>query len=197
VFTWTSNGTNGASVYVNTVETQYTGMPTPISFNGYWRIGEGDGSNDYFIPATIGRVAFYPSALSTTQVNNHYDAMLTGGTSAYDTLMGDDGATHYWHLSEATGTTAADSAGTDTGTYTGGYNLAEAFTIGGASGSPAIAWLSPPLQVTTAQFLTPNIPLGATSAAGGMEVSTTTSGSGGGVVAGFTIPGIPIGIAFE
>lgn len=51
----------------------------------------------------------------------------TAQTSAYANKVVADGATSYWRLGEANGTTAKDSAaGSASGTYSGGYSLAQA-----------------------------------------------------------------------
>lgn len=136
--------------------------------------------------------AVYSSTILTAaKVASHYNAMLQSGTGAYATLVAADGGTYLWELNETSGTTAADSIDSNTGTYNGTYTLGDSQAIGGASGSPAEAWANPPLAVTLAQYLQSQIPL----SAGGLTVATTASGSSGGSVAGgYYAPALPQGL---
>jgi hypothetical protein len=72
-----------------------------------------------YFPGTIDEVALYGTALTQTRVQAHYLA----GRSYQDTVL-DTGPVSYWRLGEAAGTSAADSQGGNTATYTNGPVLA-------------------------------------------------------------------------
>ena len=184
-----SGSSTEITIYVNGVQT--SGVETTISStNYYWRIG--DGSNG-FASGVFARVAIYETkVLTAAQVTAHFTAMLQTGPSAFDTLVEQDGATYYWKLGETTGTTAADSIGSNTGTYTGTFSLDDSLVIGGSNGTPSIAWQSPPLVTTIAQYSQNQIPL----SAGGVQASTTASSTGGGVIGGFVAPALPPGLNY-
>ena len=59
----------------------------------------------------------------------------TSTGSTYATTVLADGPVAYWRVGEASGTTAADGAGTNVGTYTGNYTLAQAGAIAGDTNS--------------------------------------------------------------
>jgi Concanavalin A-like lectin/glucanases superfamily len=75
---------------------------------------------------SIDEVAVYSSALSQTRVQAHY--LL--GRSYQDSVL-DSGPVSYWRLGEGSGTSAADSKGSNTGTYTNGPTLAQAGALAG------------------------------------------------------------------
>ena len=177
--TW--NGISALKVYLDGV--QVSGTQTPgANVDGYWRIGDGRLLGN--ASGVFSRVAVYSSVLTATQVNEHYAAMLSGGTPAYDAAVEGSGPTSYWLLDESTGTTAADSVDSNTGTYTGTYTLAQSETFGGAFGTPQAAWLSPTLPVVQAQFTQGGFPL----APGGFTVTTPSTGTTTGIAAGYTVP---------
>jgi subtilisin family serine protease len=60
---------------------------------------------------------------STNPSGNSNQASATPSTSYSDTVLGTAGLVSYWRLGETSGTTAADSQGTNTGTYTNGVTL--------------------------------------------------------------------------
>jgi len=183
-------GELGCTVYVNGIAT--TGLVESVSTQTgqTWTIGAGY-SGSTKLSGIIGRVAIYSGTLLTaSQVTNHLNTMLSGGTSAYDSLVAADGATYFWKLTDTTGTTAVDSIDSNPGTYTGTFTLNDTQQIGGANGSPAIAWQNAPIQVTMYQFSQSFIPL----IAGGYSVSTPASGSAGGVLPSFFVPGLPSNI---
>jgi len=193
VFSWNATGVIG-NMYVDGVQ-YHASYNACTAASGYMRIGRGYGSSDTFSNAIMAHVAYYSTALSQTQVSNHYSTMLESGPTAYATVVEGDSPLYYWKLNEASGTTAADSVGSNTGTYTGGYTLNTGYAIGAAIGSPAIAWINPPSAVALAQYEQTNYPLSA--GATGFTAATTASGSGGGIVGGFTIPGLPAGFAIN
>lgn len=192
VFTFTSS-TNVGTLYVDGIEVASATLAAPTATTGlYWRICYGYNGN--FFTGYLSRVAYYAGvALSATQVLNHYTVMLDAGPSTYDNVVLSDGASNYWHLSETSGVTAADSAGTDTGTYQGSYTLNESAQIGVPVGSPAWAWYNPTAAVVQAQFSQGNYPLSA--GALGFTAATTSSGSAGGVLGGWSIPGLPYNLS--
>jgi hypothetical protein len=176
----------GVTMYVNGISS--TGIEAVSTETGQtWTIGAGYTGHTK-LSGIIGRVAVYNNTLLTaSQVTNHLNTMLSGGASAYDAQVESDGATYYWKLTETSGTTAVDSVDSNPGTYTGTYTLNDTQQIGGANGSPAIAWQNAPIQVTMYQFSQTFTPL----IAGGYSVSTPASGSAGGVLPSFFVPGLP------
>jgi PKD repeat protein len=100
---------------------------------GYWRVG-GDNLNGWpstptsnYLNGSIDDVAVYPSALTTTQVRDHFTlsgrtpAGAVRPTDAYGQKVYDSAPESYWRLDETTGTTAADSSPNSSGaTYVTG-----------------------------------------------------------------------------
>ncbi len=188
-------GAGLAYVYVDGVQTHLaTFSASAASGTRYWRIGRsGFLSGLPWFAGILAHLAVYNGiALSQAQVANHYSTMVDAGPTAYATVVEGDSPTSYWKLNEATGTSAADSSstGTNTGTYVS-CTLNQGSAIGAAVGSPAIAWLNPPSAVALAQYEQANYPMSA--GATGFTAATTASGTGGGLVGGFTIPGLPYG----
>jgi hypothetical protein len=83
------------------------------------------GWNDFF-PGQIDEVALYSSALSQTRVQAHY---LLG--RAHRDVVLDTVPVSYWRLGESSGTSAADSKGSNTGTYTNGPTLTQPGALAG------------------------------------------------------------------
>jgi hypothetical protein len=178
------SGTNcTVTTYVNNVSTSGLSVGTNAS-SQLWLLGANSAN------AIMSRVAIYHALLTSTQISNHFYEMLNAGTGPYDTAVEQDGAVFYWGLQETSGTTAPDSVDSNTGTYTGTFTLAVGESIGGANGTPAIAWEQPTLATTMAQFLQNRNPL----SAGGVQISTTASSTGGGISGGFPVPNLPPGI---
>jgi hypothetical protein len=162
-------------VLVSTLATSLVG-----SYTGFWRIARGTpgGTGDTFASntTTISRAAVYEGTVLTgTKVNAHYTDAQSSMTT-YDTAVAADGATHLWKLVETSGTSAADSIGSDTGTYQGGWTLNQSSAVYGPVGSPAIAWLAPSLLGAQFQSKQSNTPW----SAGAITGATTAAGSGGG-----------------
>jgi RHS repeat-associated protein len=97
----------------------------------------------YFLTGSLSDVAIYRTALTAARVTAHYNATLlksavTSGpviyNTAYPLAVDGDNPVSYWRLNETTGTSAADSNGPNSGTYTGGYTLGQA---GALPGDPA------------------------------------------------------------
>jgi hypothetical protein len=181
-----AGGELGVTMYVNGISS--TGVEAISTETGQtWTIGKGYSGHTQ-LSGIIGRVAIYNNTLLTaSQVTNHLNTMLSGGAAAYDSQVAEDGATYYWKLTDISGTTAVDSIDSNPGTYTGTYTLNDTQQIGGANGSPAIAWQNAPIQVTMYQFSQGFTPL----IAGGFSVSTPSTGTAGGVLPSFFTPGLP------
>jgi Concanavalin A-like lectin/glucanases superfamily len=103
---------------------------------------------------TVDEVAVYGSALSQSRVQAHYLV----GRSYQDTVL-DSGPVSYWRLGEVSGSSAADSKGSNTGTYTNAPILAQAGALAGDSDAAAgfdgtSSYVSVPYSATvnTAQF---------------------------------------------
>ncbi|MHB8485498.1 MAG: hypothetical protein ACYDCM_07195 [Candidatus Acidiferrales bacterium] len=152
----------------------------PTSHTGFWRIGR-DFSG--FATAKLSHVATYDGvALSAGQVSLHYSAGLNTSQTAYENAVANDSPTSFWHLTETSGTTAADSAGTNTGTYAGTVTLNQSQAVDAGVGSPAYAWIQPSILTAQSQSLQGRSPL----SAGSMSASTPATGTGGGSAGGST-----------
>jgi len=183
VFTW-NNTTFVGELYVDGVlVSTLTGAAALTSYTGlYWHIGAaygsniGDGAQEVYSPsnAWLSNVAIYSSVLTAAQVLATYSAGLNLGQSALASSVATNGAIYYWKLQETSGTTAADSAGSNTGTYVGGVTLHGSEATHSAVGSPAIAWTQNTFLAGQAQILQSRIAL----SMGPMQVTTPASGSG-------------------
>ena len=88
----------------------------PFTMGGWPYLG---GWGDQFA-GQIDEVALYGTVLPATRIQAHYLV----GRSYQDTVL-DSGPVSYWRLGEASGSSAADSKGTNTGTYTNAPGLAQ------------------------------------------------------------------------
>lgn len=98
-----------AKIYIDNVlqvtSTLTTGSGTP---SGYWRLGHGTGGAGWpsgitYTQAFVSHVAIWSSALSTTQINNHFQAIMSV-TGAQPTLEGSisaDAPLYFWYLTES------------------------------------------------------------------------------------------------
>lgn len=98
----------------------------PASGNGYWRLGECSGwSGQAFStnPISLSDAVIYSRLLPG--VGAHYAQMMltSPGVANFESLVAASSPTYWWKLTETSGTTAADSAGTNTGTYQGTVTL--------------------------------------------------------------------------
>jgi hypothetical protein len=99
--------------------------------NGFF-IGSWNGSTEFF-NGTIDDVAVYKTALSGTRASAHYAAAQASTPppppppppppAGYSAAVMADAPTGYWRLGDTSGTQAADSAGTNPGTYRNGVLL--------------------------------------------------------------------------
>lgn len=181
----TAVGGGGAVlVYVDGVLTA-SGSATISAVAAFWRMGSGGATgSSFFLNGTIAHVAVYNSVLTAAQIANHYSVMTASGPSAYSTVVANDGASFYWKLNETVGTTAADSIGTNTGTYQGGFTLNQSQAVLSPVGSPAIAWTQPSSGAAQQQNLQGFVPL----STGAIAVATTSGGTGGGNSSGGATP---------
>jgi hypothetical protein len=178
-------GAGGAvNVYVDGVLTN-TGSATISAVAGFWRMGSGGATgSSFFLNGTVAHVAVYSSVLSAAQIANHYSVMTASGPTAYATIVANDGASFYWKLNETVGTTAADSIGTNTGTYQTGSTLNQSQAVLSPVGSPAIAWTQPSSGAAQQQNLQGFVPL----STGAITIATPASGSAGGNSSGGATP---------
>lgn len=134
-------------------------------------------NTNVFLTGTVTRCAYYGAALSALQINNHFNAGNTISFTEYDSVVAADGATYYWKLIETSGTSAADSIGTNTGTYVASPTLNQSSAIFAADGSPAIAWSDATgLFPVQAQCQQGRVPM----SNGGLPFNTPSTGTGGG-----------------
>jgi PKD repeat protein len=106
-------------------------------YNGYWRIG-GDSpwTGAAYFQGSIDDVSIYPTALSLTQVRQHFldsGRTIVGATAPADTYgatVWNDSPNVYWRLDETSGTKATDISGNGAdGTYNSGVTLGTASPV--------------------------------------------------------------------
>ena len=126
--------------YVASDNTGYTIYTTANNY--YMHIGYDfiTGGSGVFADGTISHVAYYPTPLVQGQVMSHCQAMTNINLTTYAAEVVYDGATHYWKMTETSGTSAADSIGSITGTYVGSPTLNYSLPAIFVAGSPQIAW---------------------------------------------------------
>lgn len=189
----TYNGST-LTLYVDGVS-QGTATATITGITAFVVIGDrstavGDAQCEYL----LSRCAFYKSVvLNASQVANHYNLFVNFPVAAYDSQISTDGATNYWQLTETSGTTAADSIGTDTGTYENSPSLNQSLPSIQFFGSPAIAHGRPSYLGLQYQSLAHRVPLSngniavkASSGQSGGGGNKITGGGGSGVLRGST-----------
>lgn len=133
-------GSGVMTCYVDGIQIgQSTGLGTINATSSWLRIARGNLNN--LFPGSVSRVAYYNTALNIGQVNNHFQAASIGFTT-YDSAVIADSPVNYWKLIETSGTSAADSAGTNTGTYVNAPTLNQSSAVMAPDGSPGIAWTS-------------------------------------------------------
>lgn len=189
------------SLYVDGTQVASASAGAPQNYTGYWRLGY-DNLNGWpsapssqSFEGSIGEVAVYSSALTATQVSNHYVA--AGGTN-YDSTVSSDNPTSYWKLNEPSGPNLADATGagnggvafplSDNGAYEGGVSYGQpgaissdgAVSFDGSSGVvQSVLW--PPMGNTNASIEAwVYIPSSWTPASGSYS-AIVQSGNGNGV----------------
>src|SRR5439155_18610034 len=105
----------------------YAGAGDAASFNGvdYGQFGGGTGSPTPKNPcgdppAGVGGNETLPTAEGGALRSQDLRTMPSGGGSTYGSTILADNPTAYWRLDEASGSSAADSKGSNTGTYSSG-----------------------------------------------------------------------------
>ena len=153
---------------------------------GYWQLGNGPGFVPVGLHAALSEVAVYAgTALSGTQVQNHYSARTTGN---YDAVVLSDGPTGYWKLNETDGTNFTDSSGrgdngvlvqtSPNGTTSGGVTNG---VSGAISGDTAMSFAGSPAQIIATTYST-KLPLPSVCS---LEVwFKNTAGSAGSMIVG-------------
>ena len=166
-------GPDGTSLYIDGIRVARDPSTTwGQNYWGYWRIG---GDNTWegarYLNGFIDEVAIYPTALTPSQVANHFTlsgrtiAAPTPPTDVYGAAVHADEPLLYWRLNEQSGNSAADSGqlginGTFTGSYTRGVagvldgvdNDSSQFTSGWARS--AISFANPTTYTEEAWFNT-------------------------------------------
>jgi PKD repeat protein len=161
-------GAGGMALYVDgKVVGSRTDVTSGQPFAGYWRVG-GDNLGGWTSQPTsnnlagdIANVAVYPTALTRTDVVDHYVAsgrpspLAAAPADDYGKRVYDDDPTLYWRLNEAGGTVAADSGPLgNTGSYTGTVTGGQAGAVAGTS-NKAAAFQSPSAVYSDAVFANP------------------------------------------
>ena len=111
----------------------YSGAGDGASFGGadYGQLGGGAGSPTPKNPcgdppAGVGGTEAPPTAEGGALRSQDLRTMPSGGGSPYNTTILADNPTAYWRLDEASGSSAADSKGSNTGTYSAGVTKNQA-----------------------------------------------------------------------
>jgi hypothetical protein len=116
---------------------QRSDLPAAATANVSGNIGVQIGGA-YPMNGRIDEVALYNRVLSSDEVADDYTAGINGvappsqpqSTTPYrDAVLGENGLSNYWRLGETSGTSAADSKGTATGTYVNGVTLGAADAV--------------------------------------------------------------------
>lgn len=157
---------------------------TTVTASAYWHIGfigavaGSSVTTNLYNSLMLSHAAVYPAALSTNSIGAHFIAFTNISSTGYDSEVVYDLATSYWKLNETSGTTAADSIGSNTGTYEGSPTLNQTSPIVSVEGTPATAWPFPTLLALQFQTLRTHVPL----SSGAITVKVTAGGtsSGGG-----------------
>lgn len=188
----TLSGTTG-KVYVDGQNTSdntnfWTGTIGGLSsVTGYWHFGVVAGGTGFPVTSTlynsfyISHIAVYTRALSVVQITGHQQAFANLGESYYNQEVSYDSAQSFWKLTEASGTTAADSIDSNTGTYKATPALNQTSPVVSVIGSPAIAFPYNYTKAVQQQFLRNHAPLSSS----GIEIPVKTAniqsvgGSGG------------------
>ena len=159
-------------------------MGTPLTTTGYWHFGFIGGlagapiTSNLYNSFTLSHIALYDAALTSIQAAAHMQAFANLGESYWIAETAYDSAVNEWLLTETSGTTAADSVGTNTGTYKASPTLNQTSLIVTILGSPADAFPYNYVGAIQAQQLRSRTPL----SSGGIGGTTGTNGSqsGGG-----------------
>src|SRR5208282_1638146 len=166
-----------STLYVDGVSVATGSGTIGASFSGYQRIGRGDAAAFLrFLNGTISKVAYFTTALNAGQIVTIFNSQYTSGATEQDAVVLAFSPQNYWKLNETSGTSAADSAGSNTGTYTGGFTLNQSSNVLVPVGTPAIAWTTPFIQGAQYQNLQGRVAL----SSGSLVAATTAAGSGGG-----------------
>jgi len=164
-----------------------TGTGTIANTSGRWHIGyvvgqagAGLTSNTYN-SLTIGPTSVYNFTLTQAEILTHFNAFIAQGATLYEAEVVADGATNLWKLNETGGTTAADSIGSNTGTYEGSPTLNQSSASISVIGTPPAAWPYQTIKAMQLQSLSSHIPLSAAAIQALTTASSTpviTSGGG-------------------
>jgi hypothetical protein len=176
------NTSNGSTFWNATVGTM-------AGVIGYWHFGFIAGfsgapvTSNLFVNGQLSLIALYDTALIAHSVATHLQAYCNLGETSYLAEVTYDSAVNLWKLNETTGTTAADSIGSNTGTYEGTPTLNQISGVVTVLGTPAIAWpynSAIALQLQNLRNWTPLSPTGisASTLSSGSTGSSTSSGGG-------------------
>ena len=143
---WIGGAVTGDMTAQNGLAATFAGLPYAEA--ALLNSNEVIGSGTAYIKACISHVSVWKSAITGTQVLNHYNALLGpgGSQSNYESVVTADAPTYFWYLTETTGTTAVDSISGNNGTYTGSFNLDILVPLGGAVTTANLRFLSVPDQ---------------------------------------------------
>lgn len=182
---YSGSATTG-TIYVDGAETSdgthfwtSAAMTAPATTTGYWHWGFIAGlagatvTTNLYSSFATSNIALYNTALSQIQAAAHMNALVNLGETYWVAETAYDSVVNLWKLNETTGTTAADSVGTNTGTYKNSVSLGTTVNVVSTPGSPAIAFPFNYLLAIQQQNLRNHTPL----SNGGLTANLTTSGT--------------------
>lgn len=191
-----NSATTTASIYVDGFNTSdgvtlwtSAAMGTIAGTAGFWHLGFVGGlagaplTSDTYNSFTLSHFSLYASAISGIQASSHQQAFANLGETVYASELTYDSATNLWKLSDTSGS-AADSIGTNTGTYIGSPTLAQSSSVVTVLGTPQMAFPYNSFLALQAQNLRNRTPL----SAGALSAATSIGGgtqSGGGSSGGY------------
>jgi hypothetical protein len=182
----TFNGINTFDIYLDGLIVQTLGV-TPAGTGFIWHLGMTQGISgagltaNTYMSGTLSRVAYLNTILNSVSVGQLFQAGLNAGAASFDAaILAQSGIVNYWKLIETSGTVAADSAGSNTGTYTGSPTLNQSSEIYNPIGSPAIAWTFPSFGAAQAQSNIRRVALSSGALGASTPITGSAGGSGGG-----------------
>ena len=161
---------SGTPAYTTTGSSSFYNLPTL----GFTDTGLAQGSTHQYKVLAIDP---WGNQVASAWVSVTVNGAGTGATSAYSKQVLADGASDYWRLAEASGTTAYDSAGFDDMTENNGVTQGATGSVSGDSGTASTFNGSNQFAATNHAITGPNT--------FSLEGWFKTTSTGGGVIAGF------------
>jgi RHS repeat-associated protein len=117
---------NGSQVASKAATGSFVSSSNPLNVGAH----SSGTAQDSFFNGVIDEAAMYDTALSASTVSAHYSASQPASTYS-SVVLGSGGLQSYWRLGESSGSSAADSAGNNQGTYGGSPLLGQQGLVAG------------------------------------------------------------------